>query len=304
MIEKLHKMATTLTRIKNGSFTRDISLSNTLKARGIQLQQFKWNPYRQATFVGAQNTKILLPAHAMLNTNGLPVTGTVDLKLIELYSRADMLCAGRTSSSEDRLLHNGAQLYFQAFQHGEPLVPCQPIQIELGKSGFEKPNDWSVFIGSTGVTRPFGGAASFDWKACPSCSTSFLDLSSPFKAVFTTKNLGWLQLARPMSRKNDRTMVSVRYQTPLGPLEEKFAFLVFEKSNTLAKMYAQGRQFTAFNLPEKKAATIIVLGRRKHNYFMGAQFVPHLQNRMTTVQLEVAPIEKIMAFIKPWEVLI
>src|SRR3546814_10367207 len=52
---------------------------------------------------GEQGMKVKFPAGAFLDADGLPVSGEVTVRLIELYSKTDIMLAGRSEEHTSEL---------------------------------------------------------------------------------------------------------------------------------------------------------------------------------------------------------
>lgn len=116
------------------------------KARKSVLRVFdKVTPTKQSFTIDATNggvikgtggTEIILPGNALLHQNNSPVTGNVDIELIEYLNKADMLFSNVTVTSGAELLESGGMFYLMARQNGEQLKvnPSAIVQMFVPKS--------------------------------------------------------------------------------------------------------------------------------------------------------------------------
>jgi hypothetical protein len=91
-------------------------------------QAFSLNSETGGDIIGTQGTTIRFFANGFLKSNGDAVTGNVDVKLIELYKKSDMLLTkmptqGKTDDGKIALLVSGGEFYINATQNGEQLKP-------------------------------------------------------------------------------------------------------------------------------------------------------------------------------------
>ncbi|MEN0006546.1 MAG: hypothetical protein AAF798_20505 [Bacteroidota bacterium] len=274
-------------------------LADLLKNKGIQVQRFSWNPEQTRTFIGKEQTKITLPAHAIENTIKESATDAVTLELVELYTKSSMLFAGRTSTSDDRILHNYGQLFIQLYHKQVPLRLIKPITIQLQEQTLKKDAlEERLYRSGTTTTRSFSGQAGVDWKQSdsPILRAAMGKLKYSFR--FQLQKLGWVQCAAPLPAQSKQVMVSARYRSDAGPLDEKVAFLLFDKYQAMASMYPQNRHFSAFNIPAGQKATIIILGRRKSMYFFGKQSTDKTTNTSFEIPLERHSIQQLFTNLK------
>src|SRR3546814_102892 len=71
---------------------------------------------------GEQGMKVKFQAGAFLDADGLPVSGEVTVRLIELYSKTDIMLAGLSTESHSDLLESGGEFYLMAEKDGEELT--------------------------------------------------------------------------------------------------------------------------------------------------------------------------------------
>ena len=91
-------------------------------------QSFSVNSETGGDIKGAQGTIIRFFANSFLKSNGDPVTGDVDIKLVEIYKKSAMLFTkmptqGRTDDDKIATLVSGGEFYVDASQDGEQLKP-------------------------------------------------------------------------------------------------------------------------------------------------------------------------------------
>ena len=90
---------------------------------------------------GEQGTKIIIPAGA-LGLNGNPVSGIINIELIEIYSKEDMMrfnmpTNGERQNGDVEMLKSAGEFFINATQEGIELEVLAPIQL------ISKPIDFS-----------------------------------------------------------------------------------------------------------------------------------------------------------------
>lgn len=125
-------------------------------------QKFTLNSATGGDVVGAQGTTVRFFANSFLNANGEAVTGSVDIKLIEVYKKSDMLLTkmptqGRNDAGQIATLISGGEFYVNATQDGQQL----------------KPNGTYMILAPTANTggddvdmKPFAGVEECDANGC------------------------------------------------------------------------------------------------------------------------------------------
>jgi len=99
-----------------------------------QSQSFKVNASAGGQIIGEQGTIIQFSSEPFLTLSGDPVTGEVDVELIEIYSRSSMLMTnkatvGEMDNGDHATLISGGEFYVNATQNGNPLKPASGYSI-------------------------------------------------------------------------------------------------------------------------------------------------------------------------------
>lgn len=122
-------------------------------------QRFTIRPDKIETVVGEQGTRITIPAGALVTASGNQAQGAIEVRLQEYYSPADIIAAGLSTLSGDRLLQTGGMVEVRAFASGEELQlrPGKQISIEVPTATLR--SDMMPF---QGVEMPDGR---IDWQS-------------------------------------------------------------------------------------------------------------------------------------------
>lgn len=83
---------------------------------------------------GENGVKIIIPPNS-LGLNGEPVSGEIEIELIELYNRADMLLtnmptSGVRANGDVEALKSAGEFYINATQNGEQLEILSPLHVQ------------------------------------------------------------------------------------------------------------------------------------------------------------------------------
>jgi len=132
-----------------------------------QVERFTFDAAIGLTTTTAKyGSQIQVPANVLVNASGQLVTGNVELKILEVFSKADMIYTGAYPWFNNQPLNSGAEFYIGASQKGEVLeikdsmeitytVPAQDTGQMTWFAAFGDENDsdeleW-LFAANTGV---------------------------------------------------------------------------------------------------------------------------------------------------------
>ncbi|RMB56778.1 hypothetical protein EAX61_13340 [Dokdonia sinensis] len=112
-----------------------LELQNSIiDSRENDLQQFTVDGTTGGIIVGAQGTQLSFQPSAFENLDGTAVTGNVDIELIEIYGRADMLkkklpTNGKQPNGDVVTIISGGEFFINATQNGNQLRPAQAFDL-------------------------------------------------------------------------------------------------------------------------------------------------------------------------------
>ncbi len=79
-------------------------------------QQFQLNPEKDTVIETQDGIVLAVPAHSFLDANGKPATGTIHVEMKEALHAAEIMKAGLSTRSGDKLLETGGMFYINAHQ--------------------------------------------------------------------------------------------------------------------------------------------------------------------------------------------
>ena len=112
-------------------------------------QTFTMDAVNGGTITGTQGTKVTFPANAF-GLNGSPVTGNVDVELIEIYDRASMLLnnmptSGIKPTGEEAALKSAGEFFINAKQNGSDLDLLLMAEVSSKGVGQGFPETMNIF---------------------------------------------------------------------------------------------------------------------------------------------------------------
>lgn len=145
-------------------------------------QTFTVNADVYNTILGNQGTQITLSGNNFEDANGNPLTGMVDIELIELYSLSEMIAANKVTLAEENgqiiPLTSGGEFYISVTQNGNPVtvvnalsmrtaaVPNTVNNMQLFNGNLDAQGNilWTLDNNATLPTDTAGWRYLFDWN--------------------------------------------------------------------------------------------------------------------------------------------
>jgi hypothetical protein len=115
-------------------------------------QIFTVSPLSDTTLTGKEGTKLNIPAGIWVDKHGKKVTSEVRVELTEYYSKADIILANLSTSSNGMMLETGGMVYLKAFSGKEEVKIMKSGSIELKLPTSNYKDDMEIFYGTHNET--------------------------------------------------------------------------------------------------------------------------------------------------------
>jgi cytochrome c2 len=115
--------------------------------KNLESQVFRINPDRDTIIETQQGIVIAIPAASFEHTTGEGVSGTFDLEIKEAMTAADIMKAGLSTMSNDKLLETGGMFYINARQGNNNLAVNRSKPLNVNVPVNNDKNDMMLFKG-------------------------------------------------------------------------------------------------------------------------------------------------------------
>jgi hypothetical protein len=119
-----------------------LELENSIQSsRENDLQLFSVDATTGGLIIGEQGTTINFPPNAFEHLGGEAVSGPVDIELVEVYNRAEMLkkrlpTNGKQNNGDISTIISGGEFFINATQNGQQLVPAAAFDLTAPTNNF------------------------------------------------------------------------------------------------------------------------------------------------------------------------
>lgn len=122
------------------------------RATEDQWQTFTIAPQQLQTITARNGTQLRIDAHTLVDEQGMPVSGSVQLRLREALSTDLMLLERLSTTSSDQLLETGGMVYISASSGNKTLQIKQGATIELSLPTAQRLPNMELFYAQTNAT--------------------------------------------------------------------------------------------------------------------------------------------------------
>ncbi len=267
---------------------------------GSSLQKFTGDASTGFAITGARGTEITFPSGAIIDSDGNVVSGQVEVGIIEILTKKDLLLSGVATESNGQLLASGGELYIEVLQDGDTLQlnpangqwSANPVTVKLPRDIDADPNGMILFNQGPRYDGNLLDDDSFTWLVFDESPQA---LVGPYSYDFNIPNFGWINVDKFLSYPpNQLTFVHVKL-TPgsASGLQDVAVMMVFEDINAVIGLnYDPTIQWfgtesfsLAPNIPIGEQIAVVVIGKDAQNnlYFTKQENITVMANDLYTL---------------------
>ncbi len=206
------------------------------------------------------------PPLSFVSTSGQTITGTVHIETMLIKKKGDMIRMNTPTTSYNRLLVSGGEVFIRANKNGNPVLLAPGIQIFLRFPDVPLNPLMKYFIGDE------SNAERFNWLPESNTSSNTVSVGSQFYEI-SSNHLHWINC----DYFYDTT--SIARVTVKADLANYFTnantivYTVFKDFRSVVGMYGDvnTRKFSTGKLPVGKAITVVVISKQGNDYFLGTE---------------------------------
>jgi ligand-binding SRPBCC domain-containing protein len=183
-----------------------------------------------------------------------------------IRSKGDMIRLGTPSTSSNRLLVSGGELFVRMRKEGQALLLAPGAKITL------RYNDVPISTQMRFFTGDLSNPDRFNWVPNTNSQNNSIAFTSQTYEI-QTNQLSWVG-CHYFYDTTGITQVTVTANLPSNYTNANtVAYTVFKDFRSVAGMYGEAgaRKFSTGMLPVGKAVTIVVISKQGNDYFMGYQ---------------------------------
>ncbi len=234
--------------------------------------------------------QVNFPPHCCATAGGQPVTGKVDVELMIVKKKGDMIRLNKPSTYNDSMLVAAGQIFIQLKKEGQVLQLAPGVRINIRYNDLPVNPQMKFFIGDE------TNAQHFNWLPTPDPSADTIVMGTQAYEIYTQRQR-WISVA---------TVFDVNVSTPKVQVSadiasyftnaNTIAFTVFKDIRSVIAMKGDlaTRKFMTGKLPIGKQVTVVVISKQGNDYYLGYESaVTQIPTLNATIQpVHVVPIKK------------
>lgn len=256
-----------------------------------------FEPYKDSIIVSSNistvttsfGVQLVFPPNCTISTTGQTLAGKTIIEIIQVKTKGDMVRLNLPTTSYDRLLVSGAQLFISLKNNGQVavLAPNKKITIQ-----YTDPNPnplMNFFPGDE------SNAVKFNWLNNTDITNNYVNAILQSYEI-TTNHLRWISCAYLYDTTGITRVNVTANLAPYFTNANTTVFTVFKDFKSVVGMYGDviSRRFSSSKLPVGKAITVVVISKQGNDYYLGYQSTITSTNAPTSANhiLSIVPIKR------------
>jgi hypothetical protein len=263
-------------------------LKNTLAQEPFYMDSITVNA-NIASVVAPFGIQVNFPPNCCATTAGQPVTGKVQVEIMAIKKKGDMIRFNKPSTYNDSLLVTAGDIFIQLKKDGQILQLAPGVRINIRYIDLPVNPQMKFFIGDE------TNALHFNWLPTPTPSLDTIIMGTQSYEIYT-KRQRWISIATLFDANITTPRVSVSADiAPYFTNANTLVFTVFKDIRSVVALHGDlsTRKFISGKLPVGKQVTVVVISKQGNDYYLGYESaVTQIPASNATQHVRVVPIKK------------
>ena len=207
----------------------------------------------------------IFPPNSCVGNTGTIVTGNVKVEVLLVKKKGDMVRMNKPTSSNNRLLVSGGELFISLKKEGNEVHLAPNIKIRMKYQDAPISTQMKFFRGDESNPERFNWLPATD-------SANFVSPNIQGYEIFTN-HLHWVNCDYFYDTTGIARVSVTADLASYFTNANTIAFTVFKDFRAVVGMYGDitTRKFSTYRLPVGKAITVVVISKQGNDYFLGAE---------------------------------
>lgn len=238
---------------------------------------------------GARGTRVYIPGGTFQNASGTPVTGTVEIRMVEILDLTDVILMNKPTVSNGELLTTGGELKIDAYQGGQKLGLTPGANVSFMVPTATPDANMGLFLGTPDPQLdvnwvPSDSLGVTDSVTVVGDTTGAGGWSDYYWFDITGDSLGWINCDYFYNDPNPKTTLSVIPNSSHDETNTNVWIYVSSANSVAPLWWDAADSFNSYDssIPEGLNVTIVAISEISGQYY--SAFVPisvvtnHIEN--------------------------
>lgn len=203
------------------------------------------------------------PANCCVNNTGQTITGSVNVELMLIKKKGDMVRLGRPTTSNGRLLVGGAEIFVRLKKENTEVQLAPNVKIQARYSEQPISTQLRLFNGDESNAGAFNWLPNTDPNNTFTVTPSYYEIQSSHLRWFGSD---YFYDTTGISRVSVKAELATYFTNA-----NTIAYTVFKDFRSVVGMYGDigSKKFSTGLLPVGKAITVVIISKQGNDYFLG-----------------------------------
>jgi hypothetical protein len=240
-----------------------------------------------ATLLTPSGLQLIFPPNCCVSSAGQPITGKVQVELMLIKKKGDMIRLDKPTTWNDTLLVTSGQIFVRLKKNGVAVQLAPTVKINIKYSDTPIISLMKFFAGDETSSH-------FNWIPNPDPNNNTFIAGSQHYEILTNR-LRWISGSHQFDFTGFNKINVSATLAPYFTNTNTIAFVVFKDFRSVVSMRADfnSRKFITGKLPSGKAITVVVISKQVNDYYLGySAAVTSSPTPSTTQFIPVTPIKR------------
>ena len=243
-----------------------------------------------ATVITPSGLQVIFSPNCCVNSIGQPITGRVQVEIVLVKKKGDMIRLNLPSTYNDSLLVAAGHIFIKLIKNGQPVQLAPTATINIRYIDLPTNAAMTFFVGDE--TNP----QRFNWLANPNAANNIVIAGTQAYEIYTNR-LRWISIAYVF---NFNTAAKVNIAAALPAYftnANTIAFTVLKDLRSVVAMHGDlsTRKFISSKIPVGKFITVVVISKQGDDYYLGHETSVAQTSGTNSQLVQVMPIKKSIA---------
>ena len=217
-----------------------------------------------ASVLTPSGLQVTFPPNCCVNGAGQTITGRVQVELMLVKKKGDMIRLSKPTTYNDSLLVSAGEIFIKLKKNGQAVQLAPGVKINIRYADIPTNLLMKFFAGDE--TDP----ERFNWRPNTDLLNNFINIGTQAYEIYTN-HLRWINVAYVFDLNSTAKVNVIAGLAPYFTNANTVAFTVFNDYRSVAGMYGNinTRKFSTGKLPVGKAITVVVISKQGNDYFLG-----------------------------------
>jgi hypothetical protein len=273
------------------------SFSDLFVRKGFEVQARTVDASQEMVFTSAYGTNVKIPANSLLSQDGTEATGAIEIQLIELLKKSDLVMSGLPLENfGSTVLESVGGFKINAWKNTEllNLDGLLTLRFNVNPDNLNPQTDpaenLSVFYNNTDNTL---------WEeATDQSSITYMAVAGGDIFELKGSQTGWISACRPYENNSTTTSLTLTSNRNGLDIMDERAFVVFHDFNGMVELPKNGNSFSRIGLPFGKSVTVVLMAFDPYYFYLATEDIVIGDNETLDMNLREFTAEEFIPALK------